>query len=112
MRGGPVPGSARLTGSEVGLVPVVNEVNVSLNRGSNCRSLCSGIDISELVKAFQIGSSSGKTLGCVELGVSMVMSFISVCIRSTFVLLALLIHSLVACQTSSCIFHCVVWVLL
>ena len=103
MRGGPVPGSAKLTGSEVDLVSEVNEANVSLNRDISCRSLCSSIDIRELVRASHNESSSGETYSCVARGAPMVMSFISVCIRSTFVLLALSIHSLVACLTSSCI---------
>ena len=55
MRGGPVPGSAKLTGSEVDLVSEVNEANVSLNRDISCRSLCSSIDIRELVRASTMG---------------------------------------------------------
>ena len=80
---------------------VVNEANMSLNHGRNCKSLCSDIDIWELVRACQIGSSFGDTLGCVGIGALMVMSFISVCIQSTFVLFSLLVHSLAACRTSS-----------
>ena len=55
MRGGPVPGSAKLTGSEVDLVSEVNEANVSLNRDMSCKSLCRGVDIRELVRASHRG---------------------------------------------------------
>ena len=82
MRGGLVPGSAKLTGSEVDLVSEVNEANVSLNRGMSRRSICSSIDIRKLVRASHNGSSSGETYGCVGRGALIVMSFISVCIRT------------------------------
>ena len=111
-RGGSVPGMANLKRIEVDLVSEVNEANVSLNRGMSCRSLCNGSDIRELVRVSHNGSSSGESYGCVGRGALMLMSCISVCIRSTFVLLAFSIHSLAACLTSSYICHWVVWVLL
>ena len=112
MRGGPVPGSPKLTGGEVDLVSEANEANVSLNHGMSCRNLGSGIDIRELVITSHNGCSFGETYDCVGHGAPMVTSFISVCIRSTFVLLALSIHSLAASLTSFSICHWVVWVLL
>ena len=80
MRGGPVPGSTKLTGSDVDLVSEVNVANVSLNRGMSGRSLCNGSDIHELVRASHNWSSSAELDGCVECGAPMVMTYISVCI--------------------------------
>ena len=65
MSGGPVPGSAKFTGSAVDLVYEVNEASVSLNRGMSCRSLCNGNDIHELVRTSYNRSSSTELYGCV-----------------------------------------------
>ena len=94
------------------MVSKVSIANVSRKRGMSGRSLCNGNDIRELVRASHNLSSSTKVDGRVDCGAPMVTSCISVCIRSTLVLLALAIHSLAACLTSSCICHWVDWVLL
>ena len=112
MRGGPVSGSVRLTGSVADLLSEVSVANVSWKRGMSGNSLCNGSDIRELVRASHNWSSSTELDGYVDCGALMVMSYISVCIRSTLVLFALSIHSLAACRTSSCICHWVDWVLL
>ena len=101
MRGGPVPGSAKLKGSAEDIVSEVNKASVSLNRDMSCRILCNGSDIHELVRASHNWLSSTESYGCVGRGAPIMMSYISVCIRSTFVWLALSIHSLAACLTSS-----------
>ena len=96
----------------MGLVSEVKAANVSLNCGMSVKSLCNGSNICELVRESHNWSSSAELDGCVDCGAPMVMSYISVCIRSTLVSLALSIHSLAACLTSSCICHWIDWVLL
>ena len=96
----------------MGLVSEVKAANVSLNCGMSGRSLCNDNDICELVRASHNLSSSAELDRCVDYGALMLMSCISMCIQSTLVLLALPIHSLAACLTSSCICHWVDWVLL
>ena len=75
-------------------------------------NLYNGSDIRELVRASHNWPSSVEVDGRVDGDTLRVMSSISVCIRSTLVLLAVSIHSLAACRTSSCICHWVDWVLL
>ena len=94
------------------LVSEVNVANVSLNHGMSGKSLCNGSDIRELVSASHNWSSSIEVDGHVDYDAPMVTSYISVCIHSTLVLLAVSIHSLAACRTSSCTCHWVAQVLL
>ena len=75
-------------------LPIVKDVIMLLNHGSNCRSLCKGMDIWQLVSACQIGSSPGDPISCEEAKVPTMISCISVCMRSTFALFASSIHAL------------------
>ena len=101
MRGGPVPGFVRLTGGEAELVLVVSVAKVSRKRGMSGKSLCRGSEIRELVRASHSWSSSVDVDGAEDCGAPPVVFCISVCIRTTLFLLAVLIHSLAACRTSS-----------
>ena len=106
-----VSSSVRLIGSEADLALALSIANVSRKHGMSGKSLCKGSEILELVRASHRWSSSAKVDGPVDCDASMVTSCISVCIRSTLLLLAVSIHSLAACQTSSCTCHWVAWVL-
>ena len=68
MRGGPIPGLARLTGSDADLVSEVSVANVSLNRGMSGKSLYNGSDIHELVRTSHNWSSSAELDDCVDCG--------------------------------------------
>ena len=112
MRGGPIPGSVRFTGGVADLALAVSVPNVSRKRGRSGKSLCKGSEILELVRASHNWSSSVEVDGSDDYGAPMVTSCISVCIRSTLLLLAVSIHSLAAYRTSSYTCHWVACVLL
>ena len=105
MRGGPVPGSVRFTRGEAELALAVSVANVSRKHVISGHSFCRGNEILELVRASHNSSSSVEVDGPNDCGAPMVTCCISVCIRATLLFLAVSIHSLVACRTSSCTFH-------
>ena len=88
------------------------DFRLSANRGSNCSSLCKGMEIWQLVRACHTRSSLSALVGWEEKGGPIVISFISVCILSVLAWLAVSTHFLAVCRTSSWISHCVLSALL
>ena len=109
MRGGPVPGSARFIGGVEDLALVVSVTNVSRKRCMSGKTLCKGSKILERVRASHNWSSFVEVDGSDDCGALMVTSSISVCNHSTLLLLAVSIHSLATCRTSSCTCHWLAW---